>query len=248
MRKIIWTSFAISAIWLTVAFSNRTELKVETTEATVTYKNTPYRVYTANADAIKMKWKGNDNKPLLHFSALEKELGTPLVFATNGGMFDKNSAPVGLYIENGKQLKQLNTTEKGYGNFLLQPNGVFAVTANGAVVNTTKNYATNPPTEVSFATQSGPMLVIDGKLHPAFKNGSTNVHIRSGVGVNNKGEVVFAISNERVNLYDFASLFRDKLNCKNALYLDGFVSKMHLPERPDLNANTKFGVIIYTTE
>jgi uncharacterized protein YigE (DUF2233 family) len=88
------------------------------------------------------------------------------------------------------------------------------------------------------------MLVIDGEIHPAFREGSTNLHIRNGVGILPSSEVVFAISQKTVNFYDFASLFRDHFGCKNALYLDGFVSKMYLPELERQDTTGNFGVII----
>ena len=37
---------------------------------------------------------------------------------------------------------------------------------------------------------------------------------------------MIAISNEKVNLWHFADLFKSKYACTDALYLDGFVSKM----------------------
>ena len=98
--------------------------------------------------------------------------------------------------------------------------------------------------EVKYATQSGPMLVLNNQIHSAFNEGSTNVHIRSGVGVTKTGEVVFAISKKRVNFYDFALLFKEKYNCPNALYLDGFVSKMYLPAINRLDDGGNFGAMI----
>lgn len=48
-----------------------------------------------------------------------------LLFAVNGGMFKEDRSPLGLYVEDGKELAPLNTELEGYGNFYLQPNGVF---------------------------------------------------------------------------------------------------------------------------
>jgi len=93
------------------------------------------------------------------------------------------------------------------------------------------------------ATQSGPLLVIDGKLHPALTDGSKNVHIRNGVGINKDGKVVFVISNQKTNFYDFASLFKEVLECDNALYLDGAISKMFINET-NRNEDGRFGVMI----
>lgn len=165
-----------------------------------------------------------------------------VVCAMNAGMFDPKFEPVGLFIEDGQEKHRINLN-KGYGNFHLMPNGVFCIEKNGkARVMESNAYDSLAPV-VKYATQSGPMLVINGKLHQAFNEGSKNKHIRNGIGVNNKGQVVFAISNRRCNFYDFASVFRDSLNCSNALYLDGAVSKMYNVQT-DRQEDGKFGVII----
>lgn len=100
---------------------------------------------------------------------------------------------------------------------------------------------------IDFATQSGPMLVIDGKIHPAFKEGSTNLNVRNGVGILPDGTIIFALSKTEINFYDFAKYFQD-LGCKNALYLDGFVSRMYLPEKKWIQTDGSFGVMIGVTK
>jgi uncharacterized protein YigE (DUF2233 family) len=148
-----------------------------------------------------------------------------LVFAVNGGMYDHALAPVGLSVENGVQLKAANTND-GFGNFHLLPNGVFAVGDGQAVVRETKAYLQSR-FPADFATQSGPMLVIDGQLHPRFLPHSDSLKIRNGVGITDTGQVVFALSEQRVRFYDFARFFPDALGCDNALYLDGSVSSLY---------------------
>jgi uncharacterized protein YigE (DUF2233 family) len=97
--------------------------------------------------------------------------------------------------------------------------------------------------DIKFATQSGPMLLIDGEFHPAFNKGSSNLNIRNGVGILPNGDVIFAISSVPVNFYDFASFFKSK-NCRNALYLDGFVSRAYIPEKNWKQLDGDFGVLI----
>ena len=145
-------------------------------------------------------------------------------------------------IENGKQIRKLNTRETAYGNFYMQPNGVFYLTANNraAVVKTNDFVLTD---NVKYATQSGPMLVIDGELHANFKKGSTNVKVRNGVGVLPDGKILFAMAKKRINFYDFAMFFKKK-GCTNALYLDGFVSRTYLPTEGLDDLGGRFGVII----
>ena len=80
-----------------------------------------------------------------------------------------------------------------------------------------------------YATQSGPMLVINGKLHPKFLENSTSRKIRNGVGING-GAVIFVKSEDPVNFHTFATLFRDDLGAPNALYLDGTISRLYSAE------------------
>jgi uncharacterized protein YigE (DUF2233 family) len=91
------------------------------------------------------------------------------------------------------------------------------------------------------------MLVINGQIHPAFKQGSPNKNIRNGVGVLPDGTILFVLSKQAVNFYDLANYFK-KLGCNNALYLDGFVSRAYLPDKNWLQLDGEFGVIFGLTE
>jgi uncharacterized protein YigE (DUF2233 family) len=180
---------------------------------------------------LRLYWKDEQGNAYGSFEALRDSLaktGKTLRFATNAGIFSENHTPGGLHIEDGNELKSLNLHE-GEGNFHLKPNGVFMLGAEGADVVESQAFSqsqTNP----QIATQSGPMLVIDGELHPAFREGSDNKHVRNGVGVDKAGHIWFVLSHDRVNFFDFASLFRDELHCPDALYLDGSISGFYLPE------------------
>ncbi|MBN9071827.1 MAG: phosphodiester glycosidase family protein [Rhizobiales bacterium] len=150
----------------------------------------------------------------------------PFLFAMNGGMYHEDMSPVGLYVEDGKELAPLNTAD-GEGNFFLKPNGVFFIDAQGrAGVRETGAFAAARP-DLKAATQSGPMLVIDGKIHPRFEPDGTSRYIRNGVGVDSSGTAIFAISRAPVSLGSFARLFRDALSCPNALFFDGAISALH---------------------
>ncbi len=150
-----------------------------------------------------------------------------LMFAVNAGMFTPAYAPAGLFVENGQQVTALNTRNGG-GNFHLSPNGVFWIKDGRAFVTSTAEYAKADPKPL-WATQSGPMLVIEGQLHPKFDANGPSRYIRNGVGVASDGKVYFAISEEPVSFGAFARLFRDELQCPNALYLDGAVSQLFIP-------------------
>lgn len=89
-----------------------------------------------------------------------------------------------------------------------------------------------------FATQSGPMLVVDGKIHPKISTDGPSQKIRNGVGVRDDGRTaVFVISERPVTFGAFARLFKDDLGCRNALFLDGSVSSLYAPNlnRSDLS-------------
>ncbi len=158
-------------------------------------------------------------------ASAERE-GRTVTALMNGGMYGKDDGPVGLFISDAKELHPL-ALGKGEGNFYLQPNGVFWVDATGiAHVTTTPLFPTDHA-KATIATQSGPMLLVDGAVHPEFKPASTNLATRNGVGVSADGKTVYlAISQGEVRFHDFATLFRDELRCEDALFLDGVVSKL----------------------
>jgi uncharacterized protein YigE (DUF2233 family) len=162
----------------------------------------------------------------------------------NGGMYGLDQSPKGLFIENGQVRSQLDTSS-GNGNFYIKPNGVFYI-SNSAVpaICDTKNFQDDG--KIKYATQSGPMLVIDGSVPATFKQGSINLNVRNGVGLLPNGNVVFAISKVPVNFYDFASYFKS-MGCREALYLDGFVSRMYLPGKNWTQTDGDLGVIIAVT-
>ncbi|GJD70328.1 hypothetical protein MMMDOFMJ_3274 [Methylobacterium gnaphalii] len=146
----------------------------------------------------------------------------------NAGMYDKDQAPVGLYIEEGRELKRVSTAN-GPGNFHLKPNGIFYVKGDRAGVLDTVRYLKVKP-KPDFATQSGPMLVIDGKIHPKISEDGPSQKVRNGVGVRDDGRTaIFAISERPVSFGAFARLFKDALGCRNALFLDGSVSSLYAP-------------------
>ena len=164
----------------------------------------------------------------------------------NGGMYLTDFSPQGLYIENGVKLKKINNTKTAYGNFYMQPNGVFYINKDGTG-SVCKSSDYKDSSLVNFATQSGPMLLINGNLHHKFTKGSKNTHIRNGVGILANGNLLFAMSKKKINFYDFASYFKSK-GCKNALYLDGFVSRTYLPSENWKQEGGAFGIIIAEIE
>jgi len=198
-----------------------------------------------NTEKLGFFWKDKLNYPYSNFKNLRQNFeqeNKTLIFAMNGGMYLKDQSPQGLYIENGEILSPIDTTQIAYGNFYMQPNGIFYVTKqNDFFVVKTENFILNK--NIKYATQSGPMLLIDGKYHSKFQKKSKSKYIRNGVGILPNGNVIFCMSKAKINFYNFAKFFKDK-GCENALYLDGFVSRTYLPEQNWYQLDGKLGVII----
>ena len=202
--------------------------------APLTYEAVRYTVcrFDAASDDIRVFHGDASGQPFRSFARLDADLavrGSALTFAMNAGMYQEDRSAVGLLIVDGQTKRALNRSS-WLGNFYLKPNGVFFVGDGRAGVMETEAYD-KVRLAPRFATQSGPMLVIDGKLHPRFLVDATSKNIRNGVGVSaDEKTVVFAISDEPVTFHTFGSLFRDHLKTPNALYLDGSISRLYAPQ------------------
>ncbi|MDP2739624.1 MAG: phosphodiester glycosidase family protein [Pseudorhodobacter sp.] len=188
-----------------------------------------------------------DGTPFASFERVNAALastGQHLEFAMNAGMYHPDRSPVGLLIENRLQRAPL-VTRTGPGNFGLLPNGVFCVSKRFAVIESRAFKSASP--KCRHATQSGPLLVAGGHLHPRLRPNSASRYIRNGVGVSADGRLaVFAISQTPVNLAQFARLFRDGLGLPDALYFDGNVSRLYAPEIGRNDPGRPMGPIIGT--
>lgn len=194
-----------------------------------TFKKATYVIIRValNAARIKLLWKNPAGVPYGSLDSASRQAGSDLVAVTNAGIYSDNQTPAGLHIEEGRMLSPLNLNSGG-GNFYWKPNGVFYVTDHAAgIVDSEKFESLSERRDVREATQSGPMLVIDGEINHDFKPESLSRYVRNGIGVKPSNEVYIVISKDEVNLHDFASVFRDHLQCRSALYLDGCVSQTY---------------------
>jgi len=81
-------------------------------------------------DTLRTYWKDDQGKVFGKFSQLHtwlRDRNQHIVCATNAGIYDKQLQPLGMYVEQGRQLRRLNQRQNAYGNFYMQPNGVFMI-------------------------------------------------------------------------------------------------------------------------
>ncbi len=240
--KFLWASFLI--------LFAQSAMAAECEE--IDFDGFPFTICTVdlNNEQLRLFLYDDAGYAFGHFSAVNDALhtqGLKLGFAMNAGMYHDDRSPVGHYVEDGKELMRV-VPNAGPGNFGLLPNGVLCLGQDRADVIETKRFLDTQP-ECNHATQSGPMLVIDGKLHPRFLVDSNSRYIRNGVGTSQDGKsAVFAISRRAVNFHTFGRLFRDHLDLDQALYFDGNISRLHAPNLGRSDLGFRLGPIVGTVE
>lgn len=176
---------------------------------------------------IDLHWRDGAGQAFGSLGAVERELAgqgrTPLV-TMNAGMYEPDLSPAGLFVAGGKVQAPVNTRAGG-GNFYMKPNGIFLMSGDRAAIVETRAFARSKQ-RPELATQSGPLMLSAGRIHPRFEADGASRKIRNGVGVRKDGTVVLAISRQGISFGQFARLFRDALRCPDALYLDGSVSQL----------------------
>jgi uncharacterized protein YigE (DUF2233 family) len=194
---------------------------------------------------LRQYWRTHDGDRYGNFGSVRSALmakGEHLTFATNGGIFGPGYVPAGLYVEDGVEREPLNLDDE-VGNFYLKPNGVFMVSPGGAAVVSTAAYLATRPT-AALALQSGPLLVDGGRVHPAFNRRSENRRVRNAVGVSEPSRVRFVLSEQPVTFFELATLFKDRLGCPDALYLDGEISRFYAPAAEHNDPGGQFAGIL----
>lgn len=221
---------AVALIWALIAANVAAAVSCED----VPYRGTTYSVCSVDPASQDLRLFLRDDKDQIYgqFHAIDEALranGEVLQFAMNAGMYHSDRAPVGFYLENGEEITAV-VPNAGPGNFGLLPNGIFCIRESRADVFETLIFIEKRPA-CRFASQSGPMLVIDGELHPRFLIDSSSRYVRNGVGTSADGKrVLFAISHTPVTFHEFGSFFKDALQLPNALYFDGSVSRLYAPQ------------------
>ena len=197
---------------------------------------TQHRIATAHSN--------NEDAPYGSLKALTvAEQGQDIAFAMNGGIFDPDGLPIGYYVESGKRLSELDR-EDGQGNFYLKPNGVFYGTGGNWQIKTTGAFYSTVSARPTFGMQSGPMLVINGEMHPDIQENGPSKTIRNGVGIDSKGKAHFVISETPLSFGQLARFFRDEIKTPNALYLDGNISALWDPAQSRIDDRGSIGPMI----
>lgn len=209
-----------------------------------TFEGSRFTVCAADTKAhdIALAWADGNGAPYRAFHVYAEKNDTKTVrFAMNAGMFHFDGSPVGLLKIEGREIGRLST-KVGPGNFHMKPNGVFFIAAGNVGIETTDIFAKR--TNAESATQSGPMLLINGALHPSFQDDGPSRLIRNGVGIRGAQKAFFVISEDPVSFGKFARLFRDRLDCTDALYFDGTVSSLWVPSQNRQDNSVPFGAMV----
>ena len=225
-KSKIWYGLVFS--WVAMSTALHADTDIEQWRVSEPIQADVVKVKNFKALSLHLYQKhGEPYGTLTHLAKRMQQACRPLSFAMNAGMFQHDYSAVGLYVENGQQLHALNTATQGFGNFLIQPNGVLAWNDQEVRLQTTAEYAKNT-FQARYATQSGPMLVTQGQINRNFLKDATSYKIRNGVGLKNQ-QLYFLISNQPVTFYQFATFFKEDLKIEDALYLDGSLSSAYIP-------------------
>ncbi|MEK6216305.1 MAG: phosphodiester glycosidase family protein [Boseongicola sp.] len=242
MSAAIWTAISLNLFAATAASAADCR--------SIEFKDAPFTVCEADPafEDIRLVLDDSDGAKIATFNRLSDLLaleGRKIAFAMNAGMYHSDRRPVGLYIESGRQVARI-VTRSGPGNFGLLPNGVLCLNDDTAFVIESREFASDPR-DCRDATQSGPMLVIDGKIHPRFLPESNSRYVRNGVGVTETGRLITAISDQPVNFHVFGRLFKDYLKTPNALFLDGNISRLIAPDIDRYDIGFPLGPMLVVT-
>lgn len=150
------------------------------------------------------------------------------LIAVNGGFFSPTSAPLGLRVRQGRLLNPIKPISWW---------GVFRIENGKPYITTWHDFNFNQ--QVSFATQSGPRLLINGNI-PLLKPGNAD---RSALCITKRGDVVvLATANASLTLQQLATIMgasshQNGLDCVDALNLDGGTSTQMFAKVGDVDVN-----------
>jgi uncharacterized protein YigE (DUF2233 family) len=165
-----------------------------------------------------------------------------IAFVMNAGMYGDDLKPIGYFVQGSERLTELDRGT-GTGNFYLQPNGVFFGSNGTWRILPSEVFLRTVGDRPQFGTQSGPMLVINGELHPEISENGASRALRNGVGIAEDGKAHFVISDAPLSFGQLARFYRDVLKVPDALLLDGNISSLFDPATGRMD-NRRVGPLI----
>ncbi len=183
-------------------------------------------VFSPSTQALSLHWR-RGGRPYGTLDALRADLlrqGRCPLFLSNAGIYGTNGAPLGLHVEAGKVLKGLNRS-KGTGNFFWQ-SGVFAIRRGKPEIVPRSTW--RGAAGVSLATQSGPLLVLNGKRTSAGR-ASANGYSRSAVVIYRDGRLGFVHSRWASSFAALVDRAARPGPIRHMLYLDGSINDWWQP-------------------
>lgn len=142
-----------------------------------------------------------------HASVDELALHSHALIAVNGGFFDSTYRPLGLRVGHHHQYTPIKPISWW---------GVFSIKDDKPSLS---KFSSVSPNSLDFAVQSGPRLIIQGKI-PSLKPGLAE---RTALGITEKNEVIILVTDHMpLSTRALATLMKSfPLSCSDALNLDG---------------------------
>ena len=231
MKKVYLILAIVIILGMLIFFLNikkeNKRLENKNVDKKVSITNEDFLIYYPDLEKsiIKMYWKSDDGTPYKSMKEFISKLSDrKILFATNGEIYSKNYTPEGLYIENHKIISDLNLNN-GEGNFYMRPNGVFYIENNKPMITDSNDFVYNK--NISYAVQSGPLLIKNGEINKSFGENSNSLKVRSAVGIDKENKIFFYMSKKDISFYNFSKYALDELGCEQLLFLDGTISKMY---------------------
>lgn len=190
-----------------------------------------YDVFVISIDTINIKkFKVIENLQGVENKIFNSQYSKNEHFSINACISDTKCKPIGYYVNDYKEIQQVNSSNNGQGNFYIKPNGALLIMDNDIIICKTSEISKYSNIRIGF--QSGPMLLINDEINSSFNINSQNKNIRCGAGIyeiNKKSYLVFAISSVLVTFYEISRFFKEKYNCTYAICLESAGCSMNLP-------------------
>jgi uncharacterized protein YigE (DUF2233 family) len=143
-----------------------------------------------------------------------------VVFAMNGAKCDKNLKPLGLLIKGLVEHKKFVWPDANVFS-PVGPSAVFATERDKDVsyIIAADNFkAANALANYRLAIQSGTILISRNFLNKNIIRASGR-QVYNGMGMRANGDMVFAVTNDKMDMREFALFFQEQ-DCRDAMLLD----------------------------